>query len=162
MNRIRSISVLWLAAVGCGDAEPVDVTGSYSVSVTNGDNGCEFANWTVGATATGIPVTITQDGEEATASVEAGVGLYLGLLLGSSDFTGTVDGQDLDLTLFGTNDFDQGSCSYTVNADLDAELDGDVLTGRIRYETNTNGSPDCGEKEGCSSEQEFNGTRPPT
>ena len=41
-------------------SSPVDVTGDYSVQLTNGSNGCMFANYTVGNMTMDVPVTVTQ------------------------------------------------------------------------------------------------------
>ena len=157
-------SIVVLAA--CGGGDPAAVAGDYSISLTNRENGCNFQNWTVDDTATNVPVVITQgaEGEEdqATAVVNGAAGTYLDLVLGSRTYTGEVSGSHLELTLFGTRQAVQDGCSYTVNSIIDANLDGDVLEGDLLYHTQTNGSPDCGELEGCESRQEFNGTRPPT
>lgn len=161
MNRKALVLSILALATACG-SDPVDVEGEYSISVTNRENGCDFDEWTEGDTATGIPVTITQDEDQATASVEGGTGFFLDVVLGMHEFVGDVDGDSVELTLFGTRSTVMEACSYTINGVLQAELDGDVLTGRIVYQTNTNGSLDCGEKEDCESIQEFNGTRPPS
>lgn len=163
MNRIVLCVLLLGAGVvtGCGSDDPVDVEGLYTVNVTNRENGCNFDNWTVNDTSSGIMVTVNQDGGQATAFLEGVIGGLFDLVLGNRQFEGDVAGNHLDLTLFGTNNATMGNCSYTVNANMDATLDGDVLTGFIIYTTNTNASPDCGDIEGCESRQEFNGTRPP-
>ncbi len=162
---MRNLLAFTLLLGACGGGDPADVAGDYTVSLTSRENGCGFANWTEGDTATGIPVVITQDAEEpsnATAVVNGAAGLYLDVVLGSRTYTGEVDGSSMHLTLFGTNSATQGNCTYTVNSEIDATLDGDVLEGDILYHTSTNSSPDCGTLEGCESRQEFNGTRPPT
>src|SRR3954454_5998085 len=86
---------------GCSTT-PVDASGQYMAAVTNRDNGCMFANYTVGAMASGIMVTIEQQAATATAEVMGATALGLDLLLGSHAFTGTVDGNSLDLTIIGT------------------------------------------------------------
>jgi len=160
--------LLWLTlaalAAGCGGGDPADVAGDYTIALTNRENGCAFANWTVDSTASNIPVVVTQgeDRSQATAVVNGAAGLYLDVLLGSRTYTGDVDGSHLDLILYGTNSATQGNCTYTVNSEIDAVLRGDVLEGDILYHASTNGSPDCGALENCTSRQEFNGTRPPT
>jgi len=143
-------------------APPVDASGAYTVALTNRENECGFPNWVEGTQTSGVPLTVAQTGSAATAEVGGPAGTFLVLILGSSAFEGTVEGADLDLTLFGTSPFMAGSCTYTINAVVDAALDGDVLEGRIEYRASTNGSPDCGALEDCSSVQEFNGTRPPS
>jgi hypothetical protein len=161
MRRIACLSLGIAALAGCG-SDPADVAGDYTVAVTNRDNGCDLTNWTQGNTADSIPVEISQNGEAATADVMGLVGGLLDAWLGSSLFTGTVDGSHLDLLLTGTTAYQQGECDYTIDATIDATITGDVLTGNILYEAQTDGDPECGDLTGCVSIQEFNGTRPPT
>lgn len=133
------------------------------MAVTNGENGCEFQNWNQGDQSSGIPLTITQDEDsQVTATVGGVTGALVQAILGSNVFTGDVHASRLSLTLFGTRSYTQGDCAYTVNAEVKATLNGDVLGGTIDYHASTNGSPDCGALEGCTSEQDFNGTRPPS
>lgn len=150
-----------LASVaGCG-SEPADVAGDYSVAITNGQNGCNFNEWVEGESTANIPLVITQDGTQVSAEVQGIIGGLLGLWLGTNIFTGEVDGNSLQLTLYGTTSATAGNCTYTINSTMLAESDGDVLTGQLRYEAATNGNPDCGEIEGCVTLQSFNGVRPP-
>jgi hypothetical protein len=162
--RIGASLIAFTLLAACG-SDPADVAGEYSISLTSRDNGCNFDNWMEGDTASNIPITMTQSTEDpsmATAVVNGAAGVYLDVLLGSRTYTGDVDGSSLDLTLFGETTGMDGNCTFTVNSVLDATLDGDVLSGEIRYEKATNGNPDCADSEGCASRQEFNGTRPPT
>lgn len=155
--------VLALAAplAGCSD-DPADVAGTYSISVTNDANGCEFESWMEDATASNIQVVITQDGSSVSVDVAGVTGAFLDLWLGGSTFTGTVDGDAIDARIIGENALTAGNCAYTFDAVIDGQADGDVLTGRILYEAKTNGNPDCGALTGCQTVQRFNGTRPPT
>ena len=161
---MRTFTLLFVALMaGCGSSAPVNVAGSYTVAVTNKDNGCNLMSWTSGNSASGIGVSISQNGSMADATVQGATGTYLDLVLGSHDFTGNVDGDHLALTLYGTRQSTSGNCSWTFNANLDADLSGDVLTGTIDYVEKTNGNPDCtADQSTCKSEQDFNGTRPPT
>lgn len=168
MNKTRIMAwvggaLLSVGLLACGDdaEDPINVEGEYTVAVTNGDNGCEFDNWNEGDSTPAIPVSITQSGAEATADIEGGVGLYLDVILGSSTLTGLVDGNHMELTLFGTTNGTTGNCTWTVNTTLDATLEGDFLEGALRSEKATNGNPDCAPIEGCASIQNLNGTRPP-
>jgi hypothetical protein len=165
MHTTRTALLLFVVSSvfpGCGDEDPADVAGSYTVSVTSRTNGCEFDNWTEGESATAIPVTISQDGDMATATLEGLAGAWLNLVLGSNEFTGKVSGNDMELTLFGTTTGANGNCTWTVNSTFDVTLDGDAIEGEIRYEKATNGNPDCAPFEGCISYQDVNGTRPPS
>lgn len=150
-----------LFAAGCGGGSDANVEGNWTVAVTNRDNGCAFANWEVGNQASNIPVAITQEGSNVTATITGAVGGYVAFLLGSATFTGGVDGDALTLELFGRAQT-QGNCSFSYNAVLIGDVDGDTMTGRIEYRGVTNNNPDCAAIEGCVSFQEFNGTRPPT
>jgi len=152
--------LLALPLTSCGD-DPADFAGDFSVNITNRDNGCNFANWTEGETASNIALTVTQDGNDVTATVEGLVGGYLNLVLGSNVFEGQGDGNHLDLTLYGTRSATEGNCTYTVNANLDAVLSGDLLEGQLHYRAATNGNPDCAALEGCLTYQDLNGARPP-
>lgn len=147
------------SVAACGD--PADLTGTYTVSVTNRENGCMLDNWTEGNQASNIGVVITQEDDEARADVEGGTGAILDLWLGSSVFTGPVDGDDFVLTIFGESSFTEGNCSYTFNAELDGSIEGDFISGDIRYIAKTNNNPDCATLEGCVTRQSFNGSRPP-
>ena len=156
----------WAAAMlfsmgtwGCGGA--ADVAGTYSIGITNKDNGCGFDNWTVGQMTSNVGLVITQSGDKATATVQGVAGAFYTLVLGTASFTGTVDGNALDLTIFGTRQATKNSCAYTVNAEVHAAISGDLLSGTIDYKAATNGSPDCGSIQDCTSSQAFNGTRPP-
>lgn len=161
---MRTASCLVLVALlstvsACGD--PVDAAGNYTISVTNRENGCNFANWDEGNSATNIGLVITQDTDAITGTITGFTGAFLDLVLGSHVYTGNVDGDNINLTIFGTRSTTEGNCTYTVNSTMAGALNGDILTGDIRYEAATNGNPDCSTLQGCSSRQQFNGTRPP-
>jgi len=149
-----------LGVLGCG-SDPADVAGDYTISITNRDNGCMFANWAVGEQTTGVRVTITQDGETASASVEGTAGAFFDLWLGSHVYTGTVDGDDMTLELFGNRPQTAGNCAFTYNSRIVGSINGDALSGRVEYTAKTNNNPDCAALESCLSFQDFNGTRPP-
>jgi hypothetical protein len=158
----QTLILAFAALLGACSSDPADVAGNYTLAITNGDNGCQFMNWTVGNQATGITMTITQMGSDITsATVMGGAGLVLDAVLASHTFTGSVTGNDLDLKIIGSRAFTQNGCTYTVTAHATATLSGDALSGQIDYTTATNHSPDCGTLESCHSVQQFNGTRPP-
>jgi hypothetical protein len=108
MANVAASFALVLAA--CGGDEPVDAAGTYTLSLTNRENGCMNSNWTVGETATGIGVVIIQNDAAITADVQPGAArLALDLALGSHIFTGSVNGADIDLRITGTNSFSMGT-----------------------------------------------------
>lgn len=151
------VVVVGLVACG-GDA---NVEGNYTANVTYGENGCTIPNWDTGASLTGIPVLIRQEGESVSAEVQGAAGFGLGLLLSSNVFVGSVDGDDIDLKIVGAASFRSGDCAYTFDAQLRGTLDGDALSGDILYRAVTTDHVDCGALRGCVSVQQYNGTRPP-
>lgn len=158
--RLCVLSVLTgLTLASCGD-DPANVAGTYTISLTNGPNGCELDSWEEGATSTGTTVVITQEGDAISADVQGVAGTYLDLIVGSSMFEGTVSGSHLDARLTGRA-LTQGSCAYTVLIDMDADLDGDVLQGSLTWFAQTNALESCGILNTCRNTQAFNGTRPP-
>jgi len=157
---MKHLAWFLLVAVGCGGGD-ANVEGTWSIAVTNRDNGCALANWQVGNQAANIPVEIVQEDSDVNATITGAVGGYVALVLGSNVFTGGVDGDALTLELYGRAQ-QQGNCSFSYNAVLLGDVDGDTMTGRIDYRGVTNNNPDCAAIEGCVSFQEFNGTRPPT
>jgi hypothetical protein len=146
--------------VGCG-GDPANVEGTWSVSGTNRTNDCNIDNWNVGESFSGVELMVTQNGESVNADVLGGGGFYLDVLLGGNDlFTGTIDGNELFAQREGTRSMNQGNCTYTFNAELDLDINGDVFTGRLNYISATNGNSDCAAVE-CTSYQDLNATRPP-
>lgn len=165
--RARALSGFLLGlglGAGCGSDDPANVEGNYTIAITNRDNGCNLANWTVGEMSSGIAVQMTQEGANVTATVMGLTGAGLNLALGSNVFSGKVTDEDLNLDLFGTRPQMQGTCTFTYNAKILGNVLGDSLEGRVEYRaaTTTPSNPDCASIQGCLTFQEFNGTRPPT
>lgn len=164
MTRVsRLLLVVAFLTVSCGGT--VDFTGEYNTNVTNGENACNFENWTVGQSTANIPVSVTQTEEHVQAEVKGLVGLGMNLILGSATFAGTGSGISLDLALIGDVQGTRGpndECVFTTNATLDATLNGDLLQGTITLTPVTNGHTECAELNDCTSVQSFNGLRPPT
>jgi hypothetical protein len=151
------------------DDDPVPamgtVEGDYTIAITNRENGCNFDDWTEGESTSGINLALSVDDGDAVGEV-TGEGSFLVLTAvlgpGGNVLEGTATGANLELMRYGTRAFDEGDCIYTLTATVSAAVDGDVITGSIRYTAATNDNPDCAGLEGCISRQEFNGTRPPS
>ena len=159
----------WLANAGCDSNGAIGsdayVAGTYTVSVSWGKNGCtslkETDSWKEGSPpASNIPLDIMQ--ADASNMISGKVGgipaIFVGLLHGTTDYSGTVKGSVVDLNIYGKLARSLGACSYTWNGNVHGELNGDSLAGTIRYFPAGNGSPECPR---CTAEQLFNGTRPP-
>jgi hypothetical protein len=157
---------LFIAACGSSTTSgtggpPVNVAGSYTIAVTDEDNGCQLANWMMGQSSSGIPLQITQSGANATGNVSGLVGVAIALWLGSATFQGTVSGNEIDITDYGSTKTTTGMCTYSINAIFHGTLDGDALSGSVTYTTVTNHASDCGFRETCASHQNLSGSRPP-
>jgi hypothetical protein len=159
MSHAMRFLVLSLCLAACG-TDNADVVGDYTITLTNRDNGCNLGNWTAGASSAAA-VTLTQTKNAVSATVTGLGAVVLEVAIGGHIYDGTVDGNSLDLTLFGTRSNSMGNCTFTFNSEIHATIDGDVLTGEIDYLSATNGNPDCAAIATCRSLQNFNGTRPP-
>jgi hypothetical protein len=114
----------------------------------------------VGEPAT-ASVTVTQSGSDVTLTVNGLAQFFISGQFGTNVFTGSVDGDSVDLTVQGTMKKTVQACEYTFNGEIEATLDGDTLSGELRYRAATNGNADCGTRENCVSVQAFNATRAP-
>ncbi len=159
MKRFAALLVLLgTIAVGCA---PADVSGSYTVSLTNGDNGCGLANWTPGASTSNVAFAITQTNDAISGTASGLSAAVFDLLFGSHVFVGHVAGTHVDMVLNGRNAQNQNGCAYTWDARIVGDLSGNALQGTITYTANTNTSPACATLSSCRSVQNFSGSRPP-
>ena len=155
---LASLALVSLAS-SCTSA-PADVSGVWSVNLTNGANGCMVSGWTAGETAAGVPMTITQSGSTVTAEVGGPAAVLLNVALGTSRLTGVVNGSTVDLHADGRPGA-EGACAFTSQLDITLRVTGDTLTGTTSWSYNANVSPDCGYRATCDSVQALNGARPP-
>ncbi len=138
----------------CSDDPPPDIAGSYAVDVQSGPDGCMLEGFTEGAST----FDLTQDAEDpslVSADINGAIAPFLGLDLGGTEFSGTLDGSSLTLTRTGTQRQTVG-CVWRVNGAIDAVIAGDVLSGDITYTgvimTET---ADCPFEDDCTSTQSF-------
>lgn len=166
--RCPSMGAIVLAAclAGCSgsdsssSATPLDFSGTYSISVTSEDNGCNYANWTQGNSAQNISFDIAQSGSQASGTLKGLANLTFSLL-GIGTLQGPVTGANASLSAVGTTSLKQGNCAYFVRASASLALTGNALNGTITYSDQVNGSPDCGPLTTCESHQNVSGSRPP-
>ncbi len=151
---------LLLLCGGCNN-EPMDLQGVYTIALTNRENGCNFNDWQVNDTTTGVQLTVSQSGESASGFVGGTAGAWLTIVLGSQEFSGAVDGSDVRMTLHGSIPTTVAGCTWTIDAILTGTLTGDTLAGDIQYTPSTNNHDNCAAIEGCVSRQQFNGVRAP-
>lgn len=158
-RRLALVLPIALLAVACA---PADVAGNYTVSTANGPNECGISGWDENATASGIPVVITQDGGDVQIIVEGLWGAALDVFVGDRVFHGQVGGNRVTADLVGDVTARSGDCVWTYRLELDATVDGDFIEGTVAYVPVTNGHADCGVLGRCENVQSFNGTRPPS
>lgn len=149
--------LLLLFACACGGTS--DLSGEYTVGLTNGVNGCDFENWTAGRQTSGVVFTVTQNDQEVTGQVGGAAGLYLGVIAGSNTFAGTIDGPDFEMRLVGVRSQTEGDCRYTVDVVATGRIEGDLISGELTYVPKTSGTG-C-RFENCQNVQAFAGARPP-
>ena len=159
---MRRVALL-LVLTGCYDWDALsstfDFSGDYTVVVTNGQNGCGFANWTPGQMSGAIPLKITQTMDQVVVEVGGLTGDLLNLVCGSKQLAGTVHQGAIDVSLICPKQSMQMMCMFHYVAHAHATLNGNHITGTIDYTTVTNHSPDCGQLENCRSTQTFTGNR---
>jgi hypothetical protein len=163
-------SALVACAMACGGDSfqssssppaPTDIGGDYLATLTNGNNDCQFANWTAGSTAN-VHLDLQQTGSAATGTVTGVAGLLFDVILGGMpQFQGTVAGDSFSLVAVGTNASKDGQCLFTIKVTLTGALTGDAIQGDLTYSETTNGSSDCGYHATCTSVQAYAGARAP-
>lgn len=156
------------AALGCGDEAkgpvvetPANLAGDYSVDLTNEYNDCAtmVMKWMDGAVSEDVPFTITQNGVHVSAETMGAPAIAFLLLTGSLPFEGEIHGSHFLLVNTGTKLYDFDACSYTINATVEGDVDGDTITGTLVYSPVVGDDPACHDY-ACRAEQSFTGTRP--
>jgi len=153
------LPVVALSACGSDDEFTADVGGTYTVAITNGENGC-FENWEEGKETTGIELALTQQGSDVHGTLGGVSGAFFALAFGSAEFDGSIHGDTFTLDNYGSRATTTGNCVYTYNATVHGKQNGDSISGTITYASKTNGNPDCSAIE-CSASQKFSGARAP-
>lgn len=142
--------------------EPLaEVSGTYTITLRYGENGCLLDGWTEGSDVVGIPLTMRQDGDLVSGTVEGITGGILTLIHGSSIYNGTIEGNQADMVIYGQRAESSGNCSFSLNNRVSARFDGDFIEGTLRFVKEGNDNPDCAKVE-CASLIDFTGSRPPS
>jgi hypothetical protein len=150
---------------GPSDLPPADVSGDYTVTLTNLSNTCVTeTDWIDGAVSPDNRYDIRQDGATITAQGQGNAAVYFVVLLGSNDFSGSVKGDAFRLTDVGPYVKTDGSCSYTIDAIVSGSIDGDTISGTITYRPVLSADPSCNPDcapYACEAVQAYVGTRAP-
>lgn len=155
-----AISLLTLVACGSSSDAPADVSGTYSLSITDTKNDCNYQGWTIGSTAQNVGFVVTQNGTSASGDVQGLAAAYTGAL-GIGTLQGSVDGNVVGLSATGTTSVKSGSCAFFVKMSASFTLTGNAINGTIDYTNITNNDASCGNLSTCVSEQTISGSRPP-
>jgi len=150
-------------AGGASDVPSADVSGDYTVTLTNVENTCStFTSWVDGAVMTDIHYDIRQTDSDITGAAQGNAAFDFITLTGSNAFTGTVNGDAFTLTDVGPTVTKSGTCSYTVNAVVTGSIDGDSISGTLVYHPVLSADPACNADcapFACHVEQSFEGSR---
>ncbi len=163
MKRFGLAAFVVIGSAALAGCAPADVEGHYTVSTTNGMNGCGVGFFTPGDTASGVSFVVTQMNGAVSGTVEGIAALQPQALLGSGGnvFTGTVSGNHVEMVRHGTNTMSSNGCAYTFDGRIEGTLIGDSLQGSLTYTANTNSSPSCAALMNCQTVLQFSGSRPP-
>jgi hypothetical protein len=158
----NKLFVLGILSAACGSSTPTNFAGTYTITIVDGANACQFPNWNPGDASTNITAQITQDASLAQIMFPPNtlVGAYMLVVLGTDSFSGQVTGNEFKASYLGSKPITQGSCTYNVKVDLDVTLDtNDLVSGTLTYTPLTNGDASCGALNACSNVQTVNGAR---
>jgi hypothetical protein len=162
------VKVVVLCVVAACTSPPAIVGGEYEGSATDGANGCSLQGWVEGQSYPAY-IDIEQEGSTANASLS---GFSSPILV--TGYTGTIDGNSLQLMAVGTSTMQLGNCTYTYSAEVKATFynsnhefscpDGALaiegsafnLVGRISYTAAGDNASDCKSIENCDSYQDLN------
>jgi hypothetical protein len=158
--RTIAIPLLLVAAAACSGSNdngpPADVAGTYTLTITDGQNGCNIQNFTTNASQTGIKVTFTQNGSDLSATVQGSSGLVLAFATGNT-MSGWINGREASLS--STANHTIGNCAFSTTATANMTFVDNQVQGTVVYTDSGNGSSDCGPMQNCSSTQTFTGSR---
>lgn len=136
---------------------PVQLAGRYTLVIKAGANGCSFASWNEGSLGV-ADVVLLEGSPGVQATVEGLAALTFGLLLGRTDLAGVISGRTLSLSSAGTTRAELNGCSYTIDANVEATIEGDTLQGVITYSRNLGDKAECAAY-ACTSVSPFTGLR---
>ena len=164
MHERLALAFVALFSMGCGSSDsgpPVDFSGQYAGSSTNGMSTCPGA-WNTGDMAEGS-VNLVQSGADVQFQTQGGTSLIFYLVFGSNSFTGKATGNHVDAVIVGSVTNMQGACTFTWKGTITGDLAGDTLSGKLTYSPTTNGHADCDTQKvtGCTRVTDFTYTRPP-
>lgn len=154
---VAVLATLGALTTSCG---AVNVAGNFTGIVTNGENACAIANWTVGTQYRNITLGLSQSNTMVTATVDGALSTALSSFTSSNDaITGVTTGDGFVVRRAGFAPMTRGNCSYKAGIDIEGTVNGNTLTGTVTYHYTTNNMSDCAELQTCRSVQQLAFTR---
>jgi hypothetical protein len=139
-----AVAFVFGLSLGCGSSDsgpPVDFSGEYAGTSTNGSSTCP-GQWTMGEVAQG-EFNLLQSGVNVQFSAQRATSLVFYAVFGIASFTGKAAGNHVEAPIVGSVMNTQGACVYTWDGTISADLVGEKLDGTLSYTPNTNGNADC-------------------
>ena len=119
-----------------------NVAGTYTAQLTQGSDGCNVSTVSEGTVTTGVTMVVTQTTGTLTADVGGAIASDLMTLIGNHVYTGSIDGDGLQLGINGGFTRQIGNCSYHLDTVITAEASGSTLTGELDYRA-VSADPTC-------------------
>ncbi|MFI5301330.1 MAG: hypothetical protein ACHREM_24865 [Polyangiales bacterium] len=140
-----------VADVAIDSGPPLDISGTWSGTVTNQSAGCPGAP-AVGQSSA-LQTAIVETGTNVTVTVSGIVGLFFSAQIGGDTLTGTLSGSHLVTTLDGTKQQKDGNCLFTWTVSTDLHATTSSIVGTVTYTPNLGTGTDCARYSGCSNAQ---------
>lgn len=138
------------------------VAGAWNISIKNEKDTCMFDGWMPGS-VNSLELKIDQFGDDQgdiNAQLQGLLGFVFWAGVGTATLTGTISGEDLDLTLLGTKDEMLRGCTFRREIRVKVKSKADRLTnGRLTHVLRATGASTCETLNACEAIQTFDGTR---
>jgi hypothetical protein len=169
MRMFLLAAVVMGAAAACS-TPTANVNATYDVTLTQGSDGCGVATAMEGVATTGSTLAFVQTGGDLQATLGGTNAMMLKTLVGNTVFTGTIDGDGIQMTISGEFTRMIDDCNYILDAVVTATAssDGATLFGSLSYRevssdascvvTNDAGSATTGAV-ACTTDLSLSGTR---
>jgi hypothetical protein len=129
---MRGAAAAIALAAACSSA-PANVAGTYSASITQGSDGCQVATVMEGTVTPGTIMTITQSGGDLQLAATGALQGTLDQIVGTYVFSGSIDGNSLQLAINGAHTRSVDGCVFDLDAVITASAGGNQLSGALAY-----------------------------
>jgi hypothetical protein len=112
---------------------PANVMGTYTGTITRGDNGCNLQDWTLGEVVDDVVLDVTQDGTEVIMTTSGSEVAMLDAIVSGHSFVGSVSDTSLNVVILGTRVRTQNTCKLRLDAVITATVSGSHLDGEFHF-----------------------------